>query len=329
MSSRNVFDDTGSLNSARICAYGLFSNVRHHVQPAAVRHPDQDVAMPASAGLGDHLVEDRHQHVEPSIEKRVLPGNVRCRNRSNASTCVSRSSSATGSIGSAGRGSGRARPPCAASALLGHEHVRVVVAGRRAVDAAERLDHVVCRWRPRERRRDQAGRQARRSSSVTPCSRRESDGSPIGGAPERIEPGREVPVAADRLRQVDRADDLVERDPPSAGAGSSTSGRAASTAGRARAWRGRPTRVAAVLLVQLQDIAAVQPCEVPPRRHNLIIVTASFTDRGVDGLRGFNKGSKGSRRFQALRGVQVRGEASRQRRPPFQRLSWNLNRLNP
>jgi hypothetical protein len=47
----------------------------------------------------------------PSIEKRVLPGKVRCRKRSNASTWVSRSSSAIGSIGSAGA---RNRPNSAA-----------------------------------------------------------------------------------------------------------------------------------------------------------------------------------------------------------------------
>ena len=36
------------------------------------------------------------------VEKRVLPGNVRCRKRSNTSTSVSRSSNFTGSIGSIG-----------------------------------------------------------------------------------------------------------------------------------------------------------------------------------------------------------------------------------
>ena len=47
----------------------------------------------------------------PSIEKRVLPTKVRCRKRSNTSTCVIRSSSASALLGSIG---GRKRPLSAA-----------------------------------------------------------------------------------------------------------------------------------------------------------------------------------------------------------------------
>ncbi len=122
----------------------LAHHVRHHVQPAAMRHPDERLraARPrrprdmTSSRIGTSMSS-------PSIEKRVLPGNVRCRKRSKTSTSVSRSSSATGidRIGRRAVPAGLDRLPQPA-ALFGDEDVRHVVAGRRAVELAQPLDDV-------------------------------------------------------------------------------------------------------------------------------------------------------------------------------------------
>ena len=71
---RSVCAATGSLNSARICAYGFSQHVRQHVQPAAVRHADQRVPHAAVGRAADDLVEDRHQHVEPFDREPRLAG---------------------------------------------------------------------------------------------------------------------------------------------------------------------------------------------------------------------------------------------------------------
>ena len=82
-----------------------------------------------------------------------------------------------------------------------------------------------------------------------------------------IEPGGEMAVTPDRLREVDGPDRLVER--------FTGNRRRLVDVGRGR----RPLLeylpcggihrrgVAAVLLVQLEYVAAVQPCEFSPRRH--------------------------------------------------------------
>ena len=119
----------------------------------------------------------------PSIEKRVLPGNVRWRKRSNASTCGQPVEQLDG-IDRIGRRAepaplGRLPQPLA---LFGHEHVRVVVAGRRTIDAAERLDRVVApSSTPSSGPATRFAGRLRRSSSVTPCVAARSEGSPIGG----------------------------------------------------------------------------------------------------------------------------------------------------
>ena len=180
--------------------------------------------MPASAASPITSSRIGTSMSSPSIEKRVLPGNVRCRNRSNASTCVSRSSSATGSIGSAGA---RKRPSSDRLAqpvpLLGHEDVREVVAGRRAVDArgsasttSYMFDAPVA-----ERRRDQAAPGSARRSSLGDAVRlgQRATGSPSGRRAERIDLRGEVAVAADRLREVDRADGVAAPGRQTSGAG--------------------------------------------------------------------------------------------------------------
>ena len=151
----------------------------------------------------------------PSIEKRVLPGNVRCRNRSNTSTCVRRSRRATGLIGSDGGAEapafGRVPQPVA---LFRDEHMRVVVTGRRAIHPAEGVDDVEhVRGGIRERRGNQRRRQVPEVlvGDVVGFGeeRRIAAADPV---PERIEPCGEVAVHANGLRQADGADDFLERD---------------------------------------------------------------------------------------------------------------------
>ena len=220
----------------------------------------------------------------PSTENRVLPGNVRCRKRSNVSTSVMRSSSSKASTGSAGArnepGLGRVPQP---RALLGPEDVGVVVAGARAVDAAQPVDGF---GRVRRALRDGAARRARpaarrRSASVMPCASGASDGSPQGGVPSGSSCGAEVAVAADRLGQVHGADDRADvgradgRAPRRVGArrpaGSSANAGGDCLEGRPR---GRIDRrgVLAEPLVQLEDVALVHPSHAGPighRRHSI------------------------------------------------------------
>ncbi len=160
----------------------------------------------------------------PSTEKRVLPGKARCRNCSKASTWLRRSSSSTSSTGSTG---GRKRPGLGGMAqpvaLFGHEDVRVVVAGGRAVDPPQRVDRLEGVGGGRgDRTADQAGRQPRQHPVREAVERRRQRWVAVRGGAQRIERGGEVPVAADALGQVDRADDLGDVgavDDPAGGGG--------------------------------------------------------------------------------------------------------------
>jgi hypothetical protein len=89
----------------------LVEHVRQHVEPATMRHGQHRVPGTMTGRAADDFVEDRHEHVEPLEREAVFPGNVRCRNRSNTSTCVMRSSTASTLCGSIG---GRKRPDSAA-----------------------------------------------------------------------------------------------------------------------------------------------------------------------------------------------------------------------
>ena len=128
--------------------------------------------MPASAASRDHLVEDRHEHVEPFDREARLAGEramqealegLDLREPVEQRDRVDR-------IGGRAEASvlGRLAQPLA---LLGHEHVRVVVAGRRAVDAAERRRRLPASSTGRRQSGDgiRLAGSRRRSSSVTPC----------------------------------------------------------------------------------------------------------------------------------------------------------------
>jgi len=119
----------------------LVEDVREHVEPSAVRHREHAVARAVVGRAADDLVEDRHEHVEPLEREARLAGKralqeplehldlrdaiedrfdaVRVHRRQEAP------------------GLGRLAQP---HPLLGDEHVRVVEAGRRTVDAAQPLD---------------------------------------------------------------------------------------------------------------------------------------------------------------------------------------------
>ena len=52
----------------------LAEHVRHHVQAPAMRHADERLPHPGFGGFADHLVEDRHEHVEPLDRESGLAG---------------------------------------------------------------------------------------------------------------------------------------------------------------------------------------------------------------------------------------------------------------
>ena len=58
-------------NSRRIDVVGTADDVREHVQPAAVRDPDQDLVRARVGRELDRLVEHRHEHVEP-LDRELL-----------------------------------------------------------------------------------------------------------------------------------------------------------------------------------------------------------------------------------------------------------------
>ena len=230
--------------------------------------------MPASAASPITSSRIGTSMSSPSIEKRVLPGNVRCRNRSNASTCVSRSSSATGSIGSAGA---RKRPASAAwrshSPLFGHEDVREVVAGGRAVDPAEgRDDAPACSTR-RRRAATRSGRRQRSQVVVgdAVASRAGATGSPSGVRAQRIELRGQVAVAADRLREVDRADASRAGTPDERRRRLVLVGRRRPALEQRARFRVDRRRVLPEALVQLEHVPAVdagKPLPRPPYPYN-------------------------------------------------------------
>ena len=164
----------------------LVQHVRHHVEAAAVRHADQDVADAGLGGVADDLVEHRHEHVEPFDREARLAGegaveealeHFDLRQPVEQRDGVDRIRG-----GAEASGLHRLAQP---AALLRHEHVREVVAGRRAVDAAERLDDLVRMFAAPSASADQTSEAgiARRSSLVTPCVSGSSVGSPSGAEP--------------------------------------------------------------------------------------------------------------------------------------------------
>ena len=98
------------------------------------------------ARLRDHLVEDGHEHVEP-FDREARLARERPLEKTLEGLDLRQTVEQRDGIDRIGR---RAEPSPLRRlpqpfALVGHEHVRVVVAGRRTVDAAERVDRVVAR----------------------------------------------------------------------------------------------------------------------------------------------------------------------------------------
>ena len=190
----------------------LVEHVREHVEPAAMRHAEQRVTRAVVGGAADDLVEDRHEHVEPFDRKARLAGKrpmqealehldlgdaiehrldaVRVHRRQEAARL------------------GRVAEPFA---LFGHEHVRVVEAARRAVDAPELLDGLErvggrLGHRTLDERRGQApeiffGDAVRRRRQRWIADR-------LGA--ERIDARGKMAVSADAVGEVGGADDLLD-----------------------------------------------------------------------------------------------------------------------
>ena len=199
-SIRPLRANSGSLNSARICAYGFcitcastLSRPRCAIAMSTCFTPEAAASAMISSRIG--TIRSR-----PSIEKRVLPGKVRCRKRSNASTLRDpvEQLAAVDRIGRrpvAPRLDRLAQP----HPLVGHEDVGEVVARGRAVDGAQPFDRLVGAGRSVDHRpADDAGRQAAQhvggQAVRLRMQRRVADRSVEA---DRIEPGRQVPVAAD------------------------------------------------------------------------------------------------------------------------------------
>ena len=109
-----------------------------------MRHADEDVADAGLARLGNHFVEDWHEHVEP-LDREARLARERALQKALERLDFGQTVEQLRRIDRIGRGAetaalGRLAEPFA---LLRHEHMRVVVARRRAVNAAERLDGVV------------------------------------------------------------------------------------------------------------------------------------------------------------------------------------------
>ena len=181
---------------------------------------------------------------------------------------------------------GRAEPALLGSlsqplALFGHEHVRVVVAGRREIDAAECLDRFVRRGHAVERTGDEIGGKAPQVLvGDTVCPGEEGRVANRRPRAERVEFRCEMAVAADRLSQVDRANDLFERHPVRNGMNIVTCRRRPALEQRARVGIDG-SGIAAVLFVQLENVATIEPCKLLPARHdpgnfNLFLVSSWF-----------------------------------------------------
>ena len=259
----------------------LVEHVRHDVQAAAVGHADEDVARAGFGRVANHLVEDRHEHVEPLDREPRLAGErplEEALERFDFREPIEQRHR----IDRIGRRAEAAALDRLAQplALVGNEHVRQVVPGRGAVDAAERLDdlgHV--RGAGAQGRRHQVGRKVVKLGLRHAV--RFGQQRRVAGwtAAERIQLGRQMTVSPDRLRQIDGADDLPD--------GQTLGNR------RRRVLRRRPPAlekrpgfrvhgrgVLPVPVVQLEDVAAVEPGELLPPCHISTILPQGSRDDG-------------------------------------------------
>ena len=172
---------TGSLNSARICAYGFSRMCASTFSRPRCAMPIIVWRAPAVGGAADDLVEDRHEHVEPFDREARLAGEGAVQESLEhfdlRDAIEQRFSARRIHRWQEASRLGRMAQPVA---LLGHEDMRVVESGGRAIDPAQLFDRLealfddVSATGPPT---SEAG-SCFRSSSVMPCARGDSDGSP-------------------------------------------------------------------------------------------------------------------------------------------------------
>ncbi len=63
----------GALERGDDCLVRLAQHMGHHIQAAAVRHPEEDFAHTVAGGRQDDFVQHRHQHVGAFDRKALLP----------------------------------------------------------------------------------------------------------------------------------------------------------------------------------------------------------------------------------------------------------------
>jgi hypothetical protein len=190
----------------------LAEHVRHDVQPAAMCHADECLTKARLRGLGDDLVQNRHEHVQ------AFDGKARLAWKRSVQELLERLDlgqpvEQRDRIDRVGRRPEAARLDDISQPmpLFGQKDVREVVAGGRAVDAAQPIDDLRHRG---DAVGDRTGHETRRERpeiffSHAMCRRLErriTDGT----AAERIDLGGEVAVAADGLGEVEGADRLGE-----------------------------------------------------------------------------------------------------------------------
>ena len=255
----------------------FLQHVREYVEPPPVRHADDGLPHTPICGSADNLIEDgdehvqafdrearlagkrpmektlEHLHLRDSIEQRVRARRIHWRQEAS--------------------GLGGMTQPLA---LLGHEHMRVVEAGRRAVDAPKLLDRLVG---VRRRLGGGAANERRRELPQLVVANPVRAGRQRGIAgrrrTKRVDASRKMSVAPDRLRKIGRADDDVNVRRHRADAARGRAG----FGGYPRfehPSRGRVDRlgVLQVFLVQLLDIPGVHARELL-QPHILSIVTQS------------------------------------------------------
>ena len=237
-----------------------------------MRHPDENLTNAGLTGLGNHLVEDRHEHVEP-LDRKTRLARKRPLKKALERLDLGQPVEQLDWIDRIGGGTeaaalGRLPQPFT---LVRDKHMRVVVAGRRAIDAAEQLNGVVGSRDALERARDEIRRNTPEIVVChAVCRRKERGITDRRTAAERIKPRGQVSVPANRFGEVDRADYFFEGNrcaPPGRRLVLERWRPALEERPRFGIYRGR---VLAVLLVQLENIPAIEPGELLPARHNLI-----------------------------------------------------------
>ena len=244
----------------------LRQHVGQHVEAAAVRHAEQHVRSAGGGGAVQDHVEDRDQQVQAFDREAGLAGEGAVQELLEGFDLAQAIEELDvvdrlDRRPEAARLSGVAQPV----ALLGHEDVRVVVAGGGAVDPPQRGDRLERVGRGgRDRPGDQAGRQARQHPVRHAVERSGERRITDRRGSQRIEGRRQVAVAADALGEVDRADDLGDvgavDDAAGGGADRGIGYQAGVEFGPRR--RVHRVRILAIPVVQLGHVGRVDTLEV-------------------------------------------------------------------